>query len=184
MTTEEPVYDDDGNDTGETECRSPETDEINEELSYFRERLSNVKDYPTIDLKDWDQEGLRSYPSRFIKSWGMCKRFAGVYVDLELNAKVTSGYHEGACLDWDFKMTLNHCEYDDFDVADFTDHCDHNAGVAAFTYPKANKWANNMKDQMINDMEAIFAELSGIQLEVVATASNGETFYKQVNPIN
>lgn len=178
MSYEDTVLDEDGEETSETETVYPDEWQIKDELDYFKEQLVNDK-YRCIDLDEWD--GQRSYPSQSIKQWSICKAFAGVDVEVMITAKVTSGYHEGACLDWKIEGYLGgHDTNGDFDITDFTHYCDYNTGVAAFTYPKTIKWFEATKDAMIAEMEEIFARLSGVKLKVVARFSNGETMYETV----
>jgi len=177
MNTREEILDDNDEPTGKF-IDGPEEWEVDDRKDYFRDELVH-KDFYCVDNDAWDNN--RSYPGQNLKTWWANKTFADVQIEISLTAKVISGYYEGASLDWEVELFMDNCSYDAIDVTDFVDHCNHNKGVAIFTYPKVDKWIETTKQKMIDEMEKIFETFSEVKLQTIAVASNGEAFYKTVN---
>lgn len=180
MSREVPVLDDEGNETDETETQHPEQWECQDTLDYIAEQMEGAE-HNFNRVTGWNNDAPRSFPSTFIGKWWMEKSYAGVPIEVQIIATANSGYYEGACLDYDIKTFVSGNEYDEVDPCDLSYHGNINNGLAKIIAPKANKWIEETKEQLSNDLEKLFAEVCGIVLEKVATFSNGETVYKQVS---
>jgi hypothetical protein len=177
MNTREEILDDNDEPTGKF-IDGPEEWEVKDRMDYFRDELVHENFY-CVDNNAHDNN--RSYPGQNLKTWWANKTFADVQIEISITAKVISGYYEGASLDWEVELFMDNCSYDAIDVTDFVNHCNHNKGVAIFTYPKVDKWIETTKQKMIDEMEKIFETFSEVKLQTIAVASNGEAFYKTVN---
>ena len=178
MNYETPILNEEGEETGETETTSPESWECEMLIEDVQNHLKESKFYSYIPKEPiWDRE--RNYEGRTIGSLSIEKEYGGVNIEVEINAILRSAYYEGANLDWDCVIKLNGAETDsnEFSV-DFGYTSDLSAGLNAIIAPKALKWAEKMQNELIEEMERIFTEVS-MPLNVVARFSNGETMYEK-----
>lgn len=179
MNDEQPVLDDDDKETDEMETRYAESEDYDDTMDYIREKMQEVKEYNFNELSGTPNHNSRSFPGSLIGQWSIEKTYAGVSVEVIIIACSRSGYYEGACLDWYIDTYLAGNENDEIDADDLEYYGKVNAGMSKIITPKANKWIDTMKDKMADDLEKVFAQCCGIELEVVATFSNGETIYKK-----
>ena len=177
MNREVPVLDDEGNETGETTTEAPERWEIQDTIDNIREQMKGDK-YTYYKDEGWDSSAPRSYPCMNIGRWCVSKEYAGVEIYLTLRASLNSAYYEGACLDWEFDIQVNGSEVDEVDAEDISYYGTVNSGLAKRIAGYANNWVSKTKEQMVNNLEKIFEEMSEIKLKRVATFSNGETIYE------
>lgn len=177
MNREVPVLDDEGNETGETTTEAPEQWEIQDTIDNIREQMKTDQ-YKYYKDEGWDSSAPRSYSSMKIGCWCISKEYAGVEIYLTIEASLNFGYYEGACLDWEFNIHVNGSEADEVEADDLSYYGTVNSGLAKRIARYANNWVNKIKEQMVNDLEKIFEEMSEIKLKRVATFSNGETIYE------
>lgn len=182
MNSEQPKLDDDGNETEEMETVYAEQEDYNDTRDYVAEKMKEVEGYNFSTLSGSPNNDLRSFEGSLIGQWSIDKTYGDVNVEVIIVACSRAGYYEGACLDWYIDTYICGYENDDINADDFEHYSDKmNAGMAKIIAPKANKWIETMKDKMAADLEKVFAECCGIELEVVATFSNGETIYKKAS---
>lgn len=171
----------------------PESWEYEEAISSIRESMARSEGNFQSSETGYDNQELRSYPSTVIGEFSNGIQCNGKEIDICLTAVAHSGYYEGACLDWNIQVTVDGCEFDmeDDSESDWLDIIasmessddDSNEDTMELSIFKnyAPKWIQETRDAMVTEIERIYAECSGVQLEVVGRFSNGETIYKQVN---
>jgi hypothetical protein len=121
----------------------------------------------------------RNYEATGIKSLASYKTFGNVEVEVLLTAVIRSGYYEGANLDWELNYYAGSGYDDILDLTYEFESQNENQGMAKIQKRNAEKWATKIGEQMVEELERIFTQVSK-PLEVVARFSNGETFYKEV----
>ena len=177
-------YDEEGNETGETEVYSPDEWEYNENLNNINERLiEKLKDFNFIEKNVISQHENRNFPSRYIGTFYKTATFGDINVDVEINCYSRSGYYDGACLDWELNICLdnNECDSTDSVFETFVYNCcsfTMNKGMLVIQGKNCDKWVNKTKDTMIELIESVYEECS-TPLKVVSRASNGETIYER-----
>jgi hypothetical protein len=116
------------------------------------------------------------------------KRLSHSYKDFTVTATifvvVRSGYYSGANLDWQitFCDDFEHYEHDDYDpkytAEDLVYRLDFPPSKAKTYSLLAEKKYEKLKDQLVTELEAIYAKIS-TPLVVAARFSNGETIYEK-----
>jgi hypothetical protein len=155
--------------------------QVNDELDYIKSEMENVKGFTFYPGKDWRNDGLRSYPSKNIGELRKEKSYGGVSCEVVIEAFATSGYYEGACLDWEIKVLLEGNECDEPDPSDFSYYGRNiNTGMGKILAEKANKWIENTKEEMITELENVFTKVATYNLRCLGHASNGEAFYQKI----
>lgn len=151
-------------------------DDVEDFIEYVREvaQESAPKDiqYSKEDGRDRNASNLFSYR--------MSKWFGDLEVELQIVAKMRSGYYEGASLDFEFTI-FDGYEFSDSDNSVenlFSNSC-MNQGLLKIQQRHAERWADRTKDQLIALTEQVFEQVS-MPLKVVATFSNGETIYEKL----
>lgn len=177
MDYEDVVFDEDGNETEETQMVACESWDYDNLVDYVTELMDEQKVFNSVDRVEFYNN--RNYEATGIKSLVAYKTFGNVEVEVLLTAVVRSGYYEGANLDWDINYYAGSGYDDILDLTyEFESQYD-NQGMAKIQKRNAEKWATKVGEQMIEELERIFTQVSK-PLEVVARFSNGETIYKEV----
>lgn len=155
--------------------------EVQDQLDYIQSEMESIKGFTFYPENGWRNDGLRSYPSRNIGEWRKEKEYGGVSCEVIIEAFATSGYYEGACLDYEIRILLEGNECEEIDPEDFSYYSrDINKGMAKIIAAKAEKWIENTKDEMINKLEELFTRVSDYNLRCLGHASNGEAFYEKI----
>ena len=162
----------------ETETKYP----VDWDVDDLKQNLYSELEKLPYDIHDSNEslEG-RSYPSTALADVQSSKEFGDVYCEVKVICFMTSGYYEGATLDW----KVEYCDGSDwFDSADdiaFETGCntEMNAGLAKIQTANAQTWAENKVNEMVERIEAIYAQHSEHQLKCIGVASNGEAFYEK-----
>lgn len=166
--------------TYKEESRAVESYEIDDFKYYVREvaeqKASNGIQYSDEDGSDND----RSYCASNLFSYKMSKWYGDIEVEVQIVAKMVSGYYEGASLDFDVTV------FDDYDFSDIDyaieyafGYSDMQRGMRIIQQRNAERWVDKAKDQLIELVEQVFEQVS-MPLKVVATFSNGETIYEKL----
>lgn len=162
--------------TFDEEYRSLEYWEIDDWKSYFRECLENVGG-------EHDDEVDRNSDRVYIGFFKFSKWYADVLVELSFHLYYDVGYYEGANLDYEI-LVYNGFEYsDDLENAlecIFEDSDDLSVGMQKIQSKNAMKWIEKTKEEVSEKIENLFSDVCDNRLELVGTASNGESFYKEV----
>lgn len=166
----------------ETEYRSVESYEIDEFEEYLREtaqeEIKNLKEVWYREESGSDND--RNYCATDLFSFNTSKMFGDIEVEVSIIGQIVSAYYEGASLD--FAVEFNDEEYTndkpDFEWL-FEYQSDMNKGMQVLQNRNAIKWAEKTKTELIELIEEVFAKVSQ-PLNVLGTASNGETFYEKV----
>lgn len=168
--------------TYEEESRAVESYEIDDFKYYVREvaeqKASNDIQYSDEDGSDND----RNYCASNLFSYKMSKWYGDIEVEVQIVAKMVSGYYEGASLDFDVTV-FDGYEFSDSDNSVeylFSNNCScMNQGILKIQQCHAERWVDKAKDQLIELVEQVFEQVS-IPLKVVGTFSNGETIYEKL----
>jgi hypothetical protein len=165
--------------TEKEECVHPESSEINEEIEHIKEKLEELPFLSRGSDRRNDGEsflvGLRQY-----KDYGDLEAYVEVYCFLE------HGYHEGARLDWYVNLGFNNSDFDD-DIdsdailAEYGYSSDLPRGLQVILSKKALVWLKKTKDEMIEKVEGVYDEVSGLKLQCDAIFSNGEAIYSEID---
>ena len=166
----------------ETEYRSCESYEYDEFKEYLKETAQEeVKELKNIWYKEESgSDNDRNYCATDLFSFNTSKMFGDIEVEVRVIGQIVSAYYEGASLD--FAVEFNDEEYTndepDFEWL-FEYQSDMNKGLQVLQNRNAVKWAEKTKTELIELIEEVFTKVSQ-PLNVLGTASNGETFYKKV----
>src|ERR1035437_9178757 len=154
MNHEQPIQDEDGNDTEETEevgADEWEADDLNEEIKAICEDIKKYSYYH--DCKHWE-DGLRSYDGLIIGNLCTSKCFGDIEVSIGIEIIRRNGYYEGANLDWNVEIELDGSKYDDADFGeDFGYNSSMPKGMVKIQQRNAERWADKAKDEMIEEIE-------------------------------
>lgn len=153
----------------QNESRAVEQFDVEDFVEFVREvaKESAPKDiqYSKEDGSDRD----RNYCASNLFSYRASKWFGDLEVEVQIVAKMVSGYYEGASLDFEFTIFNG----DAFDQSDM------NNGMKVIQQRHAERWVDRVKEQLIALTEQVFEQVS-MPLRVVATFSNGETIYEKL----
>lgn len=137
------------------------------------------------DRRTIEHSGLRSYPRGYLASTNtITLDYAGVVIDFTIFAYVTSGYYEGATLDW---TTDLHDDYDSIHEAvqdkieDALYEEETNAGLIAIHGHKIESMLEKLINDEVKALEEIFRKVSQYRLHCVGRFSNGEAVYERVD---
>ena len=186
MNYEQPIYDEGGNETKETETVAPDKWDVDcfiEDIRLHAEALAiknKIKYYKELEMTD--PHILRSYGSTELFQLYQSKNFGDVNVQVNVNCVARHAYYEGASLDWYVTCTMaNETELIDdmdYEINDWMSYM--NAGLRKIQSKNAQAWAESIKNSLIEVVEKIFTENS-MPLTVTARFSNGETLYTKVS---
>ena len=158
------------------EDRSLESWEIDDWKSYFGECLINIGG-------DSDDKEDRQSDRNYIGAFNFSKWYADVLVELKFHLYYDVGYYEGANLDYEILVYNGFEDSDDLENAlecIFEDSDDLSAGMQKIQAKNAMKWIEKTKKEVSEKIENLFSEVCDNKLELIGTASNGESFYKEV----
>lgn len=183
MNYEQPVLDDDGEETDEMEDHAPESWECEEFIDMLKDdakELAPTKGFSYHHTCDTDPHELRSYNSIPLFQFYKNKKFGDIDVTVNINCVVRVAYYEGANLDW--YITYDACDVnmDEVDfLADAEWYSDMPAGMIKIQCKNAERFAYNMTEELIEIVEEFFKQKS-MPLAVTARFSNGETHYAKI----
>ena len=166
----------------QTEYRSCESYEYDDFKEYLRETAQEeIKELKNIWYKEESgSDNDRNYCATDLFSFNTSKMFGDIEVEVSIIGQIVSAYYEGASLD--FSVEFNDEEYTndepDFEWL-FEYNSDMNKGLQVLQNRNAIKWAEKTKTELIELIEEVFTKVSQ-PLNVLGTASNGETFYEKV----
>ena len=166
----------------QTEYRSAESYEYDDFKEYLRETAEEeIKELKNIWYKEESgSDNDRNYCATDLFSFNTSKMFGDIEVEVSIIGQIVSAYYEGASLD--FSVEFNDEEYTndepDFEWL-FEYNSDMNKGLQVLQNRNAIKWAEKTKTELIELIEEVFTKVSQ-PLNVLGTASNGETFYEKV----
>ena len=178
----------------ETEYRSAESYEIDEFKEYLRETAEEeIKNRKNIFFKEESgSDNDRNYCATDLFSFNTSKMFGDIEVEVSIIGQIVSAYYEGASLDFEVQIyngseSVSLDRYSNVEsVLDdlFAPRYDHynsdmNQGMRKIQMNNAIKWAEKTKTELIELIEEVFTKVSQ-PLNVLGTASNGETFYEKV----
>jgi hypothetical protein len=177
--TEEFVLNEDGEETEELEYIHPELDEIEEGIADIKWQLKELH-YGSHSGSDRRNDGetflvnLKQY-----KNYGDLEAYVEIYCFLE------HGYHEGARLDWRINLGFNNSDFDDeIDLSQIQDEygysSDLSVGLQKILSPKVLVWLEKTKQEMIEKVEDVYDEVSGLKLKLDGVFSNGEAIYSEI----
>jgi hypothetical protein len=183
MNYEQPVFDDDGNETDEMEDCVPESWECEEFFSNLKENaqeLAPLKGFSYHHTCDQDPHELRSYASIPLFQFYKNKKFGDVDVTVNINCIFRGAYYEGGSLDW--YMTYDACGIN-MDQIDFLTDMEWQssmpAGMIKIQCKHAEQFASAVTDELIEAVEEFYKQNS-MPLGVTARFSNGETHYAKI----
>lgn len=192
MDREVPMEDEFGNDTGETRYESPDEWEIDDEIGSISDDIAALKE-GVYERPGTYYGSNRSYSSLILGSLEVDRTFYGGWIQVKVIAIMTSGYYEGANLDWVAEIHTNgsgeqglgeHNGIDSVEIdhiaEDFHYYDDLSEKQAARAAIHAHKWAEKQQAILVAKLEAIYANYADNELQRVATFSNGETIYQSV----
>lgn len=176
-----------------SEYRSAEDFEVSDFKYYLKEVAQNHS--LRVDYKYQEESGSdydRNYPATDLFSFNYSKAYGDIVVELKVTGQIVGAYYEGASLDYRLEVynSGEWCEVDrnssitdiveDLFERKYNDHTysEMSRGLRTILVKKAVKWAETETQKMIEVIENIFTEVSQ-PLNVVATFSNGETFYEK-----
>ena len=162
-----------------TEYRSAERYEYEDFKEYLRETAKESKKQ-FLYLEEEGSDNDRNYCATNLFSYSTSKMFGDIEIEVKIIGQIVSAYYEGASLD--FSVEFNDEEYTndepDFEWL-FEYQSDMNQGMRKIQMNNAIKWAEKTKTELIELIEEVFTKVSQ-PLNVLGTASNGETFYEKI----
>lgn len=174
MDYEDVVFDENGNETEETQMVQCESWDYEDLVDYVNELMDESQTFQVSDRVEFSNN--RNFEGTGIKSFVSYKTFGDVEVEILLTAVIRSGYYEGANLDWELNYYVGSGYDDRIDfMYDFENGYD-NQGMAKIQCRNAEKWAAKEGERMVEVLECIFTQVSS-PLQVMARFSNGETIY-------
>ena len=183
MNYEQPVLDDNGDETDEMEDRAPESWECDDFMDMLKDdakELAPLKGVSYHHTCDTDPHELNSYSSIPLFQFYKNKKFGDVDVTVNINCVVRIAYYEGANLDWYITYDTCGINMDQIDfLADMEWHSSMPAGMVKIQCKHAERFASNTADELIEVVEEFYMQNS-MPLGVTARFSNGETIYSKI----
>jgi hypothetical protein len=181
-------------DEAETEYRSAEDYDYDDFKEYLRETAQRKVKETTFYYRDESgSDNDRNYCATDLFSIRSSKMYGDIEVYITITGQIVSAYYEGASLDYrleiyngseDVEVENGYYTTTEADILDdlFAPKYEHynsdmNKGLRSIMLKKATIWAEKETEKMKNLIEEIFTEVSQ-PLNVLGTASNGETFYE------
>lgn len=156
------------------------------------QELLDQKGWSTMD--EYDPSSNRCYPASIIAEVTRCRVFAGVSIDVTMQASVVSGYYEGANFDLEATMKVYDRDgylvttVDDLEYIEATDSDDvisenwtGNNGLTKIHAARLIKVLQELVNELRNEAEAAFNQACEYKLGVAYRCSNGETGYSIIN---
>jgi hypothetical protein len=165
MNYETCVYDEEGNETDETEYIAPDVYEVDDFISAIKETAKNLAKNLGIEYTDGCDEDpnlLRSYPStQLFQLYQINDKYnSGVVVNI--NCVLRQGYYEGACLDWYISYECDGYIGEDMDDVFFRGLYAkyNNNGMIKIHFKNFTKYAIKAEEELINVVELLFQQFS------------------------
>jgi hypothetical protein len=159
-----------------------EHDDVEDFVYDIREVADNSRPFGIQYSKEDGSDRDRNYNASNLFSYRMSKWYGDLEVEVQIVAKMVSGYYEGASLDFEFTI-FDGYEFSDSDNSVenlFSNNCScMNQGLLKIQQRHAEVWVDRAKEQLIALTEQVFEQVS-MPLRVVATFSNGETIYEKL----
>lgn len=174
MDYEDVVFDENGNETEETQMVQCESWDYEDIVDYVNELMNESQTFKVSDRVEFSNN--RNFEGTAIKSFVSYKTFGDVEVEILLTAVIRSGYYEGANLDWELNYYVGSGYDDRVDFMYDFEYAYDNQGMAKIQCRNAENWATKEGERMVEALEDIFTQISN-PLQVVARFSNGETIY-------
>ena len=162
-------------------------DNYEADLEYCQELLE-AKKWDTMN--EYDRDSNRSYPASIIGRQTKCRTFAGVTLELTMEARLVSGYYEGACFDLEARLNVydrddDHvCSWEGFDdvynidASDvIEDNWQGNIGLTKIHAKGIVKALETLFNELRDEAEDAFRQASQYRLYTAYHCSNGETGY-------
>jgi hypothetical protein len=179
----------------DTEYRSCEDFEYNDLIYDLRETAERkAKEQGYRYSKESGSDKASQYTATDLFSLCTSKSYGDLQVEIKITGQIVGAYYEGASLDFRLEIS-NGSEWSEVDKnfsaedivtdlfeASYSDHSysSMGKGLRKILSKKASVWAEKETSKMEALVEEIFTEVSQ-PLNVVATFSNGETFYEKAN---
>lgn len=165
--------------TYEEESRAVESYDVDDFMDYIRE-VAEQKAPKDVRYSEEDgSDNDRNYCGHDLFSYRMSKWYGDIEIEVQIVAKMVSGYYEGASLDFDVTVFDGNSFSDSDNAVLYAfDQSDMNEGMKVIQQRHAERWADKIKTQLIALTEQVFEQVS-MPLKVVATFSNGETIYEK-----
>ena len=162
----------------QTNYVSPDEYEYDDLKDYIRETAQEeIKNRKGIRFKaESGSDNDRNYCATNLFSYSTSKMFGDIEIEVRIIGQIVSAYYEGASLD--FVVEFNGEENEELDFYWDFDNSDMNRGLQVLQNKNAIKWAEKTKTELIKLIEEVFTKVSE-PLNVLGTASNGETFYEK-----
>ena len=162
----------------QTNYVSPDEYEYDDLKDYIRETAQEeIKNRKGIRFKaESGSDNDRNYCATNLFSYSTSKMFGDIEIEVRVIGQIVSAYYEGASLD--FVVEFNGEENEELDFYWDFDNSDMNRGLQVLQNKNAIKWAEKTKTELIKLIEEVFTKVSE-PLNVLGTASNGETFYEK-----
>ena len=148
---EEPILDDDGNKTEETEtrhCEDFDVDFLKEDLHYMLLEAEKNNTFKYFKKDGYVRDSLHSFPSSFVGFVARNKKFGDIEIEISFDLILTSGYYDGGNLDFlEPEITINGYEWHD-DEYGFLYHSDMKKGLAVIQYRNACKWIEKQRNEV------------------------------------
>jgi hypothetical protein len=168
----------------------PEVCENECEGATFRESSMPVEDYDVTDFKDYIRDVAEKKAPKDVRyskedghdlfSYRASKWYGDLEVEVQIVAKMVSGYYEGASLDYEFTIFDGDSFSDSDDAVLYAfDQSDMNEGMKVIQQRHAERWVDRAKSELIVLIEQVFEQVS-MPLRVVGTFSNGETISEKL----
>lgn len=183
MNYEQPIYDDNGEETNELETCVRDTYECDDFVQMLKEdakELAPLKGFGYYHACDTDPHQLNSYCSIPLFQFYKNKNFGDVDVTVSINCVIRVAYYEGANLDWYITYDVCGINMDEIDfLAEMQWQSEMPAGMIKIQCNNAERFASNIADELIEIAEDFFKQNS-MPLGVTAKFSNGETYYSKI----
>jgi hypothetical protein len=160
---QQPVLDDDGNETEEMETHYPESYEIDEEIQYFKDTLKVKAKEAKLSYYDNKNESdnCRNFEGTKMCTVYTSKSFAGCEVEINIECIIRSGYYEAANLDYDIVIICGGNETDEITDDDMYYGMDNrNTGMAKIQAKNARAYVEKMTDELTAFIEKVYTEIS------------------------
>lgn len=160
----------------QTNYVSPDEYEYEDFKEYLRETAKESKKQ-FLYLEEEGSDNDRNYCATNLFSYSTSKMFGDIEIEVRVIGQIVSAYYEGASLD--FVVEFNGEENEELDFYWDFDNSDMNRGLQVLQNKNAIKWAEKKATELKELIEEVFTKVS-MPLNVLGTASNGETFYEKV----
>jgi len=186
MNREEPIIDDEGNETDEMESVPAEDWDVENLKECIIEKVKASKKGELYDHTHYIQSehDNRNFSATAICGIYQSKYWKNAHARVQVNMFYRCGYYEGACLDWEMHIELcdnGQGENTEVDPQDLVYWSDCSEKMAEYLAPKVQKWIEKQVEALTNEAERIFSEVADHTLNKVATFSNGEAVYEKVS---